>query len=81
MHNFPRKFWILSAFALVVASLVLFVPYELVKEVTGLSFAVFLVTVSLVEFACAAVIMYFFMKYRRGREKRESEWTYHPDDF
>jgi len=81
MHNFPRKFWILSASALVIASLALFVPYELVKEVTGLPFAVFLVTISLVEFACATTIMYFFMKYWRSREKRESEWTYHPEDF
>ena len=78
MYRYPKKFWIVSGFCVFIAMSVLFIPFDQIQELTGVSFLVFFFATSLVELVCACSIAYVFIKYRPSEEERNSEWTYHP---
>ena len=78
IQKYPRKFWLLLVVALMVSWITFFIPYDLVNKLTGVSFPIFFILVSLVELICATTIAYLFMKYRQSEEKRNSKWKYHP---
>lgn len=75
---YPRRFWIITGFSLLVASGVMFIPFDVIQELTGVSFLVFLLSVLLVEFASVLVIVWQLLKHRPDEEERESRWLYHP---
>ena len=78
MSQYPRVFWVISGLSVFIACGTLFIPFPFIENTLGISFSVFFIVASLVEFVCAGAIIYMLMKYRAPREERESEWKYNP---
>jgi len=75
---YPKKFWIITGLSLIIASGVLFIPFNTIHQLTGISFLPFLLFVLIVEFICALVVAWQILKHKDDEEARESQWRYHP---
>lgn len=85
MSDISKSIWAISVLATLVASLVLFIPYEYVAEQTGISLLAFIAIICVVEICMATIVAYLIYSLRKVRiekeEKRDGDWDYYPQDI